>query len=240
MYANAWETGYYDLTVDYRTPAAATTDIRVNGRAVTKLSASRPGEWRSTARVHLAQGINEVELSSANGILLKQVTTTRAAASDSAAVTIEAENTVRHGTTVVNTYAATSGSNASGLKGIGFVGNGAGNTFEVPRGPGFDKPGAYDIAVTYANAELGGAHAYNPQVVDRRLDVTETGNAASAGHAYFRYTYAWNSFLERTIPVTLSTAGGSLVFGNANAYAPDIDKITIAPVTVGTPTTVSR
>jgi hypothetical protein len=29
------------------------------------------------------------------------------------------------------------------------------------------------------------------------------------------------------------------VFGNAMAYAPDIDKITIAPVTVGTPTTIS-
>jgi hypothetical protein len=141
---------------------------------------------------------------------------------------------------VVNTYSVGSGSNASGLKGIGFVGNGAGNTFEVPRGPGFDKPGAYDIAVTYANAELSGAHAYNPQVVDRRLDVNETGSTASSGHAYFRYTYAWNSFLERTIPVTLGTSGGSLVFGNANAYAPDIDKITIAPVTVGTPTTVSR
>jgi hypothetical protein len=239
VYANAWESGYYDLSVDYRTTDAADIDIRVNGRSVTKLTAARAGAWRSTARVHLAQGINEVELSSAKGILLKQVTTTRAAASDSAAVTIEGENTVRHGTTVVNTYSSASGSNASGLKGIGFIGNGAGNTFEVPRGPGFDKAGDYDIAVTYANAELSGAHAYNPQVVDRRLDVTETGGTTSAGHAYFRYTYAWNSFLERTIPVTLSTSGGSLVFGNASAYAPDIDKITIAPVTVGTPTTIA-
>jgi hypothetical protein len=141
---------------------------------------------------------------------------------------------------VVNTYSTASGSNASGLKGIGFVGNGPGNTFEVPRGPGFDKPGAYNVAVTYANAELGGAHAYNPQVVDRRIDVKETGGAAGAGHAYFRYTYAWDSFLERTIPVTLSTSGGSLVFGNAGAYAPDIDKLTIAPITIGTPTTTQR
>ncbi len=206
---------------------------------VAKLTAPRAGVWRSTARVHLGQGINELELSSATGILLKQVTTTRAAAADSAAVTIEAENAVRHGTAVVNTYPASSGSNASGLKALGFIGKGAGNTFEIPRGPGFDKPGAYDIAVSYANAELGGAHAYNPQVVDRRLDIAETGNATPAGHAYFRYTYAWDSFLERTIPVELKTAGGSLVFGNADAYAPDVDKLTIAPVVVGTPVTTA-
>lgn len=240
VYANAWETGYYDISVDYRTAAAAKIGIRVNGRAVTQLSAARGGVWRSTARVHLVQGINELELSSASGILLQQVTTTRAASSDSAAVTIEAENAVRHGTAVVNTYTSASGSNASGLKGAGYIGNGAGNTIEVPRGPGFDKPGDYNVVVSYANAELSGAHDYNPQVVDRRLDVSETGSTASAGHAYFRYTYAWNSFLERTIPVTLRTSTGSLVFGNPTAFAPDIDKLTIAPVTVGTPTTTSR
>jgi hypothetical protein len=38
--------------------------------------------------------------------------------------------------------------------------------------------------------------------------------------------------------VRLTTADGSLVFGNPAAYAPDIDKITIAPVTVGQPSTV--
>ena len=82
------------------------------------------------------------------------------------------------------------------------------------------------------------AHPYNPQVVDRRLEVTETGGGSA--HGYFRYTYAWNSFLERTIPITLTTAGGALVFGNPTAYAPDIDKITIAPAVLGTPTTVRR
>lgn len=78
---------------------------------------------------------------------------------------------------------------------------------------------------------LGGTHDYNPQVIDRRLNVTETGGGS--GYAYFRYTYAWNSLLERSIPVTLTTADGSLVFGNPDAYAPDIDRITIAPATVG-------
>jgi len=238
-YVQAWETGYYDLSLDYRSTGAADAGVTVNGRSVATFAAAREGAWRSTVRVHLSQGINEVEIRSKKGILLRQLTTTRAAAADTAAVTIEAENTVRRGATTINTYADSSGSNASGLKSLGYVGNGAANTFEVPRGPGFDKPGEYNIAVSYANAELGGRHDYNPQVIDRRLEVTETGGTGTT-HAYFRYTYTWNSFLERTIPVKLTTAGGALVFGNPTAYAPDIDKLIIAPITVGTPTTVAQ
>ena len=235
-YVQAWETGYYDVSLNYRSVCATAADVTVNGRTVARVSSPRAGSWRSTVRLHLSQGINEIEIGSKRGVLLQQLTTRRAAEADSAAVTIEAENTVHQGSTAVVTYADASGSNASGGKGLGFVGNGAANTFVVPRGPGFDKPGAYDIAVSYANAELVGAHPYNPQVIDRRLEVTETGGAS--GYGYFRYTYAWNSFLERTIPITLTTAGGSLVFGNPNAYAPDIDKLTIAPAVVGTPITV--
>jgi hypothetical protein len=238
-YVQAWETGYHDLSLDYGSLWKTDADVTVNGRAVATVTAPRIGAWRSTVRVYLSQGINEVELRSKKGILLKQLTVTRAAAADTAAVTIEAENAIRKGATVVNTYADSSGTNASGLKGLGYVGNGAANTFEVPRGPGFDKPGDYTIAVSFANAELSGRHDYNPQVIDRRLEVTETGGSGTA-HAYFRHTYVWNSFLERSIPVRLTTAGGSLVFGNPVAYAPDVDKITIAPVTLGAPTTVAK
>jgi hypothetical protein len=237
-YVHAWETGYHDLAVDYRSVRATDVGVTVNGREVATLAAARPGAWRSTVRVHLSQGINEVELRSRRGVLVQQLVTTRASSADGAAVTIEAEDAVRHGATAVATYADGSGSNASGLKGLGFVGNGAANTFEVPRGPGFDRPGDYNIAVTYANAELGGSHLYNPQVIDRRLDVTETGGATA--YAYFRYTYAWDSFLERTIPITLTTPDAPLVFGNADAYAPDIDKLVIAPLVAGTPRTVAR
>ncbi|MDI6103671.1 hypothetical protein QLQ12_34165 [Actinoplanes sp. NEAU-A12] len=237
-YVQAWETGYHDVSFDYRSDGRTDIDVTVNGRSIATLTAARAGDWRSTARLHLSQGINEIEIRSKKGILLQQLTTTRVAAADAAAVTIEAEDTIRHGAAAVTTHPAASGSNASGGKSLGHVGNGAGNTFEIPRGPGFDRPGAYDIAVSYANAELSGRHDYNPQVIDRRLEVTETGGASAYG--YFRYTYAWDSFLERTIPVTLTTTGGSLVFGNPTAYAPDIDKVVIAPAVLGRPTTVAR
>jgi hypothetical protein len=237
-YVQAWETGYHDLAVDYRGLRGTDLSVTVNGRTVATFAAPRRGAWRSTVRVHLSQGINEVELRSKNGVLVRELTTARVAEADRAAVTVEAEDAIRHGTTAVTTYTDGSGSNASGLKGLGFVGNGAANRFEVPRGPGFDRPGDYDVAVTYANAELSGSHDYNPQVVDRRLEVTETGGGSA--YAYFRYTYAWHSFLERTIPVTLATADGPLVFGNPDGYAPDVDKVVIAPAVVGKPTTVPR
>ena len=237
-YVQAWRTGYHDLAVDYRSQGATDLDVTVNGRVVAKLTAPRRGAWRSTVRVHLSQGINEVELRSTKGVLVRELTTTRAAEADRAAVTVEAEDAIRHGATSLATYADGSGSNASGLKGLGNVGNGAANTFEVPRRPGFDRPGDYNIAVTYANAELSGRHDYNPQVVDRRLEVTEAGGGSA--YAYFRYTYAWDSFLERTIPITLTTASAPLVFGNPGAYAPDIDKLVIAPLVAGRPRTEPR
>ena len=74
-------------------------------------------------------------------------------------------------------------------------------------------------------------------MVDRLLEVQEGGEAV--GHAYFRYTYSWDSFSQRTIPVTLSTADESLRLGNASAWAPNIDRVDIAPRVIGDPTTTT-
>lgn len=239
VYANAWKTGYYDVALDYRTSGASSIDVSVNGRTVSTVSAGSAGLWSSTTRLHLVEGINEIELRSAAGVLLSTVTTTRAADSDSAATTIEAENATKTGAAANASLAASTGSNVSGGQYVGFVGNGAANTLEIARAAGFDTAGAYDLSVTYSNAELSGRHDYNPQVVDRRIDVTEKGVAGTVGSAYFRYTISWNSFWERTVPLTLTTDTAPIVLGNATAYAPNIDKVTIAPVAIGTPTTVS-
>jgi hypothetical protein len=238
VYATAWESGYHDVALDYATEGAATIDVSVNGRSVAVLEAAASGTWRSTARLHLSQGINEIELRSPEGVLLEQVVTTRAAEGDASATTIEAESATLAGAASVFQLSASSGTNASGSAKVGFVGNGAANTLRIDRQEAFAAPGEYDIVVAYANAELSGRHDYNPQVVDRRLVVTEEGSPDTAAAKYFRYTYAWDSFWERTIPMTLTTTDGALTFGNPDAYAPDIDTITIAPVLLGTPTTV--
>jgi hypothetical protein len=240
IYAQVWDSGYYDVSLDYRTSSASTINVSVNGRSVATFTAETAGDWKSTARLNLSQGINEIELRSETGALIQQLTTVRAASADAAAVTIEAEAAILHGSASVATLATSTGTNASGEKYVGFVGQGSANTLEIPRQAGFDSPGQYDISVTYSNAELSGAHAYNPQVIDRRLEVTEQGITGSAGSAYFRYTYAWESFWERTIPATLTTGSAPIVLGNPAGWAPNIDKVRIAPVSLGTPSTVAR
>ncbi|WP_454852820.1 hypothetical protein [Promicromonospora soli] len=165
------------------------------------------------------------------------MTVTRASGGDAAASTFEAEELPLGGDAAVVSVDPASGSNASGGKYVGWVGMGSGNRVTIPRGAGFDMPGDYDLVVHYANAETSGEHDYNPQVVDRQAVVTEGDDATRVGSAYFRYTYSWHSFWQRTVPVTLTTGTGELRIGNPSAWAPDIDKVTIAPLMIGTPRT---
>lgn len=238
LYVTAMETGYHDLVVHWESDAAASLDLTVNGTPSAALSVEERGRWRSTARVHLAEGINEIVVrplgKSDGGSRIESLTTVRARAADAAAVAIEAEEAIVHGEASVVALADETGTNASGLAYVGWIGGGEANAIEIPR-EGFAVPGDYDVTVHYANAELSGEHDYNPQVVDRRLEVRE--GAMPVGEAHFRYTYSWDSFWQRTIPVKLSTTDEPLRLGNAEAWAPDIDRVVIAPRLLGEPAT---
>jgi hypothetical protein len=236
-YVTAMESGYHDVSVRYTSLHPTDLRVSVNGRQVATLRAPLPGRWRSTVRAHLAEGVNEIELRSPAGVLVDTLTTTRTPAADAAAVTVEAEDTTLGGTAAAATDAPSSGSNVSGRGHVEWVGQGEANYIEVARRAGIDRAGQYDVVVRYANAEVGSPHPYNPQVVDRRLEVREVGGG-TAGAAYFRYTHTWNSYSERTIPVTLTTSGGALRLLNPTAWAPNLDRVTIAPAVVGKPTTI--
>ena len=236
LYATAMETGYYDLEVDWSSTDATELTLDVNGQPTPAIGVDRAGAWRSTTRVHLVEGINEVELRSSGGASVANLTTVRARDADDAAVSIEAESAQLVGGATASTLADSTGTNASGRAFTGWLGNGDG-ALVIDRAAGFDTAGDYDLTVHYANAETSGDHAYNPQVVDRRLDVSEGDE--HVGDAYFRYTYSWNSFWQRTIPVTLSTGDQPLRFGNTEAWAPNVDRIVIAPRVLGEPTTES-
>lgn len=236
VYATAFESGYYDVAVDYSTTTASDVAISVNGRKVAAASTAGAGTWSSVVRLHLFEGINEIEVGSNAGLALASVSTTRAAQADSAAVKVEAESGVVAGTASVGSLAASTGSNVSEGRFVGFLGNGAGNTVTIPRAAGFQAAGDYDVVVKYSNAEVSGRHDYNPQVVDRPLQVSEAGTG-QVGEGYFRYTYSWNSFWERTVPVTLKTTDGALTFGSDGHFAPNIDYVVIAPARLGDVTT---
>ncbi len=234
LYATAMETGYYDLVVDWASIGESSVELSVNGTPTATLDADDEGTWRSTARVHLVEGINEVEIRSPEGAVVASLTTVRAREADGAAVAIEAEDAVLHGAAAVTTLDASTGTNASGSAYVGWIGDGGANAIEIPR-EGFAAAGDYDLTVYYANAELSGDHDYNPQVVDRRLEVQE--GSEQVGHAYFRYTYSWDSFLQRSLAVTLSTADEPLRLGSAESWAPNIDRVVVSPRLLGEPTT---
>lgn len=240
------ETGYYEMSVKYTTRSASDVTATVNGRTVIAARISWPGAWTSTARVYLAQGINEVTVGSKGGALVAGIDTSRGAAqhaadSDAADVArVQAEALELHGTASVQTIGANVGSNGSAdasgvVKYLGWLGNGSANTATMPRPAGFGA-GDYVFTLSASNADKSSAINYNPQVITRFLDISEAGGATT--RAAMRHNYSWNSFWDKSVPLTLSTADGALTLGNSSAYAPNLDTVTLARLVAGPVTTV--
>lgn len=221
------EDGYHDLTFSYHARRAGELRVRVDGREIEGLRATRPGEGESRARVYLPAGISQVEVAGATGLELRTLTTARTREADGAIHRVEAEQASLSGTARVVTVPGTSGSNASGGAYVGYVGNGAGNTITLTRPDGFG-PGEYVLMVHYANADRNIGHPYNTDVISRFLDVTETGGATTRG--VFRHNYAWDNFWSQAVPLTLTTGDGAIVLGNATAYGPNVDRLELAPL----------
>ncbi|MFP3464108.1 CBM35 domain-containing protein [Leifsonia sp. SIMBA_070] len=245
FFAATAETGYYDIATNFVSTRATTPTLSVNGRAVALPAASGAGSWSAVARVYLPQGINELTVgASTSGTLISDVTTLRAAAqkaADADAANVfrsEAEALPRSGAAVVQTAGRNSNGSADAagvVRDVGYLGNGAANTLTVPRPNGF-AAGEYQLVLGATNADKAAAINYNPQVISRFLDVSETGGATV--RAAFRHNYSWDSFWDKTIPLTLTTTSGALTLGNATAYAPNLDTVTLAKFVAGTPTTV--
>lgn len=232
FFISAADNGYYDLALRYTAPNGPTpVNLTLNGRPITGFGSSAAGTYTGTARVHLARGISEVDVTSSGTLRLDTLTLTRATPGDSNTRTIQAESGTLAGATAKQTIDASTGSNVVGGADVGYLGNGSANTDTLTRPSGVTA-GAYDIGVTYANAEKNTVNHYNVDVVSRNLTIAETGgNSVTAA---FRHNYSWNSFWTQTVPMTLSTTSGSLVLGNANGYAPDIDQGTLSPLVVST------
>jgi len=242
FFAATAETGYYDISTNFQTTGMSTVALSANGRSVQLPAASTAGTWTATARVFLPQGLNELGITAPSGATVSSVTLLRGAsqkASDTDAANVyrsEAESLPLAGTARVQTVA--SGSNGSAdasgtVRDVGFIGNGAGNTLSIPRPTGFGA-GEYQLVLGTANADKSASINYNPQLISRFLNITETGAATT--RAAFRHNYAWNSFWDKTVPLSLTTTGGTLVLGNTTGYGPDIDNVTLAKFVAGTPT----
>jgi len=231
FFASARETGYYDVAVRYSTTGAAGLGLRLNDRTVTGLGADKAGTWTSTARVHLAEGISELRLASAEWAAVQSVTITRAVDGDASSVRVEGEDSSRialHGAARLETPGAPT--NVSG-KQLGYLGGGADNYATLTRPSGLGV-GQYDLTVRYSNAEKNTGHAYNTDVITRFLDVTEDGGATTRGA--FRNNYSWKGFWTHTVPLDVSTTSGSLRLGNTTGNAPNIDWLALSPLVTKT------
>ncbi|TYB51336.1 hypothetical protein FXF51_53700 [Nonomuraea sp. PA05] len=223
FFVAAAEDGYHDLTLSYRAARAGDLDVRVDGRSVQGVRATRQGDGTSRARVYLPAGISKVEVGGPPGLNLRELVTVRAAQADTAVHRVEAEQARLSGT--ARRVGATGGSNASAGAYVGDLGNGAGNTITLTRPAAFG-PGQYVLVTHYANADRNTGHPYNTDVISRFLDITETGGATTRG--VFRHNYAWDNFWPQATPLTLTTANGAVVLGNAAAYGPNVDRLELA------------
>jgi hypothetical protein len=115
---------------------------------------------------------------------------------------------------------------ASAGKYVRDIGNGAENFLQF-NGITVEADGTYCMVIDYANAEKVGAHQYNVNIVDRYADIRINGREIR--RVYFRNTFGWNSYRSKTVHLELKAGANTIRFSNAEAAAPHIDKITIAP-----------
>ncbi|WP_205710904.1 hypothetical protein [Isoptericola sp. BMS4] len=225
FYVAARDTGYHDVTLDYAAAQATGLGLEVNGRPVEGLTAADAGRWSSTVRLHLAQGITEITVRAQDQVDLTSLRTVRAAEGDEAVVEVEAEDALElHGGARVDAVAEPT--NVSGDN-VGWLGGGA-DSYAVWQRPEGVPAGAYNFVADYANAEKNTGHAYNTDVVTRFLDITEEGGTTTRGA--YRHNYSWQGFWTHTVPLDLTTDDGALTLGNASGWAPNLDRLALAPL----------
>jgi len=138
------------------------------------------------------------------------VSVTTASSSNTVSVEGESSGNVLTGGAVVQSCSACSGGSA-----VGYIGNNSGTlTVNV----NVAAPGSYNVSIAYVN---GDSSARTAQV---------TVNSGTAQTISFPPTGSWNAPNNLTLssPVALNAGSNSIVFSNSSAWAPDIDKITLA------------
>jgi len=125
---------------------------------------------------------------------------------------------------------------ASGGAMVTQVGMGEENSLAL--GVNVPEDGMYAIVFHYSNGETLGTHQYNVNVVDRYAKVEVDGQRHDV---YFRYTGGDEAFKTKTLYLPLKKGHHRLVISNPNkkvspalpsVYAPNLDKIVLAPVFV--------
>jgi hypothetical protein len=228
--------GYYTLGLRYGTSAAATSNgfrLTLDGTAA-KTVASSPTTscicWNQTTdRVYLHAGLNVVTYTTTGAATARidRLDVTPDTADAASAVTYQAEAS---GNTLAGAAAVATNSYAAGGKYVGYIGNGAANTLTF-NGISASAAGTYRVGITYANDDSASSGNYNENLIDRAATITTSGGTSET--VYFRNTYSWSQFWTLDVTVHLNAGTNTITFANSSAYAPDLDQITVAPISLG-------
>lgn len=201
--------GYY--TVTPRTSAAV--KLALHGESVT----AAPGR---PLRLYLVAGNNRVAMTSGHSA----VRSLDVSGDGSASGTLSYEGasaTLAGGAKLVDSPHASAGSY------IGWLGNSPSSTAEFT----VDAPrsGRYILVVHYAhNDRRDNGHAYNTDIMSRTADITVAD--AAARKVTFKNTWSWDDYWTVGVPVDLAKGANKVTFGNADAWAPNIDRIELGRV----------
>ncbi|MBX9395699.1 cellulosome protein [Streptomyces sp. TRM72054] len=201
--------GYY--TVVPR--ASAAVRIALHGETVT----AAPGR---PLRLYLVAGNNRAAMTAGH----TAVRSLDVSGGGSTAGTLSYEGataTLAGGARLVESAYASAGSY------IGRLGNSADSTAEFT----VDAPrsGRYLLVVHYAhNDRRDNGHAYNTDIMSRTADITVGSGAPRK--VTFKNTWSWDDYWTLGVPVDLKKGSNKVTFGNATAWAPDIDRIELGRV----------
>jgi hypothetical protein len=216
---NAPADGYYTVHADYASTGSST--VSLDGATGITLASTGGSVTDKSMRLYLSAGNNRITAApSGSGSLTLRDLRVTSTADTSGVTTYEAENG-----TLAGTAAVISNSWASGGKYVGSIGNGSGNTLTLRVNA--PSAGRYVMNVRYANDQVCGSGNYNTNIVSRAANITVNGTARTV---MFRNTYSWSNYWDLPVPVTLNAGTNTITFGNASSYAPDIDRVTVAPL----------
>lgn len=233
FYVTSPANGYYDVSLRYRTgtarPGAHGLSLTINGDRATSLAlpaTGRGSQWRTaTTRLYLPAGINRVDVAASASRAVVDLDYLRVDPVSTVATTYEAESSAN---TLSGTAVVASDVNASGGKLVGFIGDGAANTLRF-NGVVASRPGDYTLVLRYAQNEIADSNAY--QIVDRFADVSVDGGAAA--RVAFANTRSWSAFWTASVRVHLDAGVNTVTIGNASAWAPNIDSLTVGRTVPG-------
>ncbi|MEU9954978.1 CBM35 domain-containing protein [Streptomyces sp. NPDC050982] len=201
--------GYYTVV----SRANAAVKLELHGEKVT----ATPGR---ALRLYLVAGNNRIAMT-AKGASVRSLDVSGAGSTSGTLSYEGASATLAGGAKLVDSAHASAGSY------IGWLGNSASSTAEFTVDAA--KSGRYMLVVHYAhNDRRDNGHSYNTDIMSRTADIT-VGTAAPQ-KVTFKNTWSWDDYWTLGVPVDLKKGSNKVTFGNAGAWAPNIDRIELGRV----------